>query len=241
MYGDLAEWWPLLSAPEEYREEAGFAAEVLASASIPVHEVLELGSGGGNNAVHLRRRFTLTLVDLSEPMLEVSRRLNPDCEHHCADMRSVRLGRHYDAVFCHDALDYMATEDDLRAAVATAWAHCRPGGVAVFIPDATAETFRPGTDHGGHDDPSGRAARYLEWDWDPDPDDTSVLTDYTMVLREADGRVEVVHDRHHLGLFGQDVWLRLLRDVGFEAEVVLEDTEEDRPGRIVFVAHRPGA
>jgi SAM-dependent methyltransferase len=77
LYGDLARWWPLISPPDEYAEEAAFAATLLGSASIPVNEVLELGSGGGHNAVHLSSRFALTLVDLSPEMLEVSRRLNP--------------------------------------------------------------------------------------------------------------------------------------------------------------------
>ncbi len=45
-YGDLAPWWPLLSPPAEYEEEAAFAASVLRRAEIPVREVLELGSGG---------------------------------------------------------------------------------------------------------------------------------------------------------------------------------------------------
>lgn len=92
-YGDLAGWWPLVSPPADYAEEAAFAATVLASASIPVREVLELGSGGGNNAVHLKNRFAMTLVDLSEDMFAVSRQLNPDCEHSRGDMRTVRLGR----------------------------------------------------------------------------------------------------------------------------------------------------
>jgi len=104
-YGDLAEWWPLISPPEDYAEEAAFAATLLDSASIPVREVLELGSGGGHNAVHLKARFAMTLVDLSATMLEVSQRLNPECTHHRGDMRSIRLGRRFDAVFVHDAID----------------------------------------------------------------------------------------------------------------------------------------
>jgi hypothetical protein len=43
-YGDLAVWWPLISPPEEHAEETAFAATLLGSASIPVREVLELGS-----------------------------------------------------------------------------------------------------------------------------------------------------------------------------------------------------
>lgn len=238
-YGDLAGWWPLISPPEEYAEEAAYAATLLGSASIPVREVLELGSGGGHNAVHLKASFAMTLVDLTEEMLDVSRQLNPECAHHCGDMRTVRLGRRFDAVFVHDAVDYMVTEDDLGRAIETAFVHCRPGGVTVFVPDRTRETFAGGSDHGGSDGTDRRAVRYLEWEWDPDPDDTWTFTEYAFLLRNADGSVRAVHESHRLGLFSEAEWLRLLTDTGFEAEAVTEVTTEDRTPRQVFVAHRP--
>jgi trans-aconitate methyltransferase len=173
LYRDLAEWWPILSAPEDYVEEAAiYARELLARARRPVREVLELGCGGGNNASHLKRAFTMTLVDLSPGMLDASRALNPECEHAQGDMRTVRLGREFDAVFVHDAVSYMATGDDLRAAMRTAFAHCRPGAVALFCPDHTREGFRASTSCGGHDRPA-RSLRYLEWTFDPDPADGS--------------------------------------------------------------------
>ena len=237
-YGDLAEWWPLISAPEEYAEEAAFAATVLDTASIPVRDVLELGSGGGNNAFHLKARFAMTLVDLSAEMVEVSRQLNPECEHAQGDMRTVRLGRAFDAVFVHDAVCYMLTEADLRQAMVTAFVHCRPGGVAVFVPDDTRETFTAETDHGGNDGGDGRAARYLAWSWDPDPADSWTLTEYAFLLRQADGTVQMAHETHRIGLFGREVWLRLLTDVGFVAESIAEVTTDDRPPREIFVGHR---
>jgi SAM-dependent methyltransferase len=185
-YGDLAVWWPLISPAEEYADEAATVATVLSSASIPVHDVLELGSGGGHNAAHFKARFAMTLVDLSADMLEVSRRLNPECDHRQGDMRTVRLGRTFDAVFVHDAVDYMTSEPDLRQAIATAYAHCRPGGVAVFVPDHTAETFGAASDHGGTDDVDGRGVRYLEWAWDPgfDPDAVTERTTEDRAPRE---------------------------------------------------------
>lgn len=237
-YGNLASWWPLISPPSEYAEEAGEVAKLLASASGTVREVLELGSGGGHNAVHLKAGFDMTLVDLSEDMLRVSRQLNPDCEHHQGDMRTVRLGRTFDAVFVHDAVDYLTSEDDLRQAIETTYAHCRPGGVAVFVPDATAETFTASSDCGGSDGTDGRAVRYLDWTWDPDPADNNVLTEYVFVLREANGSVDVVHETHCTGLFPRDVWLRLLTAVGFAAKMVIEETTEDRTPRDIFVARR---
>jgi SAM-dependent methyltransferase len=238
-YRDLAVWWPLISPPSDYAEEAAYASTLLKSASIPVREVLELGSGGGHNAVHLKAEFTMMLTDLSEEMLDVSRRLNPDCDHQQGDMRTVRLGRSFDAVFIHDAVDYMVTEADLRLAIETAFVHCRPGGVAVFTPDHTREAFVEETDHEGHDGDDGRAVRFLDWTWDPDPADTWVLTEYAFLFREPDGSVHVVHETHRLGLFGRDDWLRLLTDAGFEPRAVTEVTSEDRTPRELFVGHRP--
>jgi len=240
-YGDLAVWWPLVSPPEEYAEEAAFAATVLGSASIPVRDVLELGSGGGHNAVHLKERFAMTLVDLSEEMLAMSRRLNPECDHRQGDMRSVRLGRTFDAVFVHDAVAYMTSEADLGLAVETAFVHCRPGGVAVFVPDDTAETFEAASHCGGSDDVNGRGARYLDWTWDPDPADTWTVTEYAFLLRDVDGSVRVVHETHRTGLFGREVWLRLLADAGFAPHAVIEETTENRTPRELFVGDRPPA
>jgi SAM-dependent methyltransferase len=240
-YEDLAAWWPLISPPEDYAEEAAYASSLLASASASgaAREVLELGSGGGSNAFHLKARFALTLVDLSADMLEVSRRLNPECAHRRGDMRTVRLGRTFDAVLVHDAVDYMTTEADLAAAIETAYVHCRPGGVAVFIPDQTREIYADEVGHGGSDGADGRAVRFLDWTWDPDPDDTWIATEYAFVLRHADGVVEVVHETHRTGLFSRAEWLRLLTASGFEAELVVEETSEDRPRRDVFIGRRP--
>ena len=172
-------------------------------------------------------------------MLAVSAELNPECAHRQGDMRTIRLGRTFDAVFVHDAVDYMTTEADLGQVMATAFAHCRPGGVAVFVPDCLAETFTADTGCGGGDGDDGRGARFLQWSYDPDPRDTWTLTDYVYLLRDRSGPVQVVHETHRLGLFGRPVWLRLLAGAGFEAQAIKEETTEDRPPREFFLGRRP--
>lgn len=216
LYTSLAEWWPLLSSPEEYVEEAATYANLLLShGGPPARTLLELGSGGGSNASHLKRRFDMTLADLAPAMLAVSRKLNPECEHLEGDMRTLRLGRQFDRVFIHDAICYMTTAHDLQSAIETAFVHCRPGGAALFVPDFIRETFRPSTSHGGHDG-ARRALRYLEWTWDPDPKDTTYTTDLAYFLRDEDGTARVEHDRHIEGLFSRAEWLRILAAAGFE-------------------------
>jgi SAM-dependent methyltransferase len=212
LYGDLAGWFHLLTAPSDYAEEAALYRELLDSAT-QVGTVLELGSGGGNNASHLTAWYELTLVDVSEPMLDLSRGINPGCEHHVGDMRTVRLDRRFDAVFVHDAIDYLTTLEELRATLESVYVHLRPGGVVLLVPDDTRETFAPATDHGGHDDGS-RGLRYLEWTRDPDPTDTTYTVDYAYLLRDGDD-VRVEHDRHLLGLFAHAEWLEALQTAGF--------------------------
>ena len=124
------------------------------------------------------------------------------------------------------------------AAVATAYAHCRPGGVALFLPDHIAESFVPSTDHGGSD-AAGRGVRYLEWTRDPDPADTQIETDYVFLVRSADGAVRVIHERHHTGLFPEAFWVDTIRRGGFVSEVITEVTPEPRVPRRVFLGHRP--
>ena len=241
IYSDLAGWFHLLTAPEEYAEEAEIYRRLfLETVDPPPKTVLELGSGGGNNASHLKRHFAMTLTDRSPQMLEISRRINPDLPHIEGDMRTLRLGREFDAVFVHDAVVYMLTEEDLRAAMETAFVHCRRGGVAVFVPDHLRDNLRPSTDHGGEDGEDGRALRYLEWIYDPDPADTTHTVDYAYLLREPDGSVRVEHDRHIEGLFSRDTWLRLLREAGFQPRALPFEHSEVEPGAVeMFLAARP--
>lgn len=220
LYGDLAEWWPIFSTPEEYEEEADFFARALAeSGDRKPHNVLELGSGGGNSAFHLKKRFAMTLVDLSPQMLAVSRALNPECEHVEGDIRTLQLGRTFDAVFVHDAICHMTTEADLRAVMQTAYEHLRPGSVAVFVPDFVRETFVEYTDHGGNDTDRG-SVRFLQWTTDPDQRDTNYLVDFAILLRDTQGQTRLVHDRHVYGLFPRAAWRRLMREVGFDLRSV---------------------
>jgi SAM-dependent methyltransferase len=233
-YEELADWWTLFSAPADYREEADDLVARLAlgpRAQKPL--LLELGSGGGNLASHLADRFVLTLSDLSPGMLAMSRAQNPKAEHVQGDMRSLRLGRRFDAVVIHDAIMYMTTPADLRAALQTAALHCRPDGVVAVLPDYVKETFAPGTDDGGHDGEDGRALRYLEWVWDPDPNDDTYVADYAFLLRSADGEVRAVHDRHIEGLFARSRWLEWFAEAGLRAEC-----QRDAWGRDVFIARR---
>ena len=234
LYNELAGWWPVFSPPRAYRRETAHFARVLRKATKPPpRTLLELGSGGGNSASYLKAHFEMTLVDISPRMLRVSRRLNPECRHVKGDMRTVRLGQVFDAVFVHDAICHMTSEADLRSVLQTAFEHCRPAGAAVFVPDFVRETFVEGTDEGGSDADAG-SVRFLQWVVDPDPADTTYDVDFAVLIRDARGRVRVEHDHHVLGIFSRKRWLQLLREVGFRPNLIRDDHVRD-----AFLGRRP--
>src|SRR3972149_3371103 len=96
-------------------EEASYCMRVIEAAGEgSARTLLELGSGGGNNASHMKTRFECTLTDLSAEMLELSRTINPECEHVQGDMRTLRLSRTFNGEFIHDPVMDMTTQDDIR-------------------------------------------------------------------------------------------------------------------------------
>ncbi len=215
LYTEFADWFHLLTHPRDYADEAATYVRLLHEACPEARTLLELGAGGGNNALYLKCHFACTLTDMSARMLDLSRSINPECAHLEADMRDLRLDRQFDVVFVHDAIEYMLTPDDRVRAIETIWTHTRPGGVALILPDGTAETFTESVDDGGHDGPDGRSLRYLEWTFDPDPADDTYDVHFACLLRER-GQVRVVHDRHVHPLVPRQEWMELLTGIGFE-------------------------
>jgi SAM-dependent methyltransferase len=239
LYDDLTPWYRLVDPPQDHEGEAAVYARALTSALAGTgHTLLELGAGAGHNALFMKRRFRCTLTDISPAMRALSRELNPECEHLAGDMRTLRLDRQFDAVFVHDAVCYMTTARDLEQAVATAFAHTRPGGAALFAPDYVRERFRETSTLLTADD-GPRSLRGVEWAWDPDPNDTRYTVEYTFLLRDGLD-VGAAVDRHIEGLFSIDEWTGILESAGYEVSMIERPLDDDDQTDRVFVCRRPG-
>ena len=220
LYNELAYLWPVISPSEDYAEEAVYWLSAIEDAlGQGRHHLLELGVGGGHNLSHLTPHHRASAVDVSPRMLELSRKLNPEVDHHLGDMRTVRLGRLFDAVLIHDAISYMLTEDDLRAAFETARLHLRPGGLALIAPDMVAESFREGAVIRWSTAKGDIAVITEERLHDPDPSDTQVESWFTYEITER-GSSRVETDVHVTGLFPISAWTSLLTESGFDVELI---------------------
>lgn len=228
LYTALASYWRLMSRPEEYAREASYWRTAIRRRLGPGrHRMLELGVGGGHNMSHLTGDFEFTAADLSPAMIEQARRLNPDVEFHVGDMRTIRLHRTFDGVLIHDAISHMLTEDDLRAALATAGAHLRTGGILITSPDWFRETFSdPQFEYRSNTDGETEFTSF-EYTYDPDPADTMIETLLWYLIRQGRQEPRIEQDRMHMGLFPLAAWERLMAEAGFRVEKDAYDVHEN--------------
>lgn len=236
LYTELAGWWQIFSPTSDYANEGGFFSKLFKKAG--AKSILELGAGGGNIAYYLKEYFAMTLTDISSGMLEMSKKQNPACQHIVGDMRSLRIGKTYDGVFIHDAVMYMTAEEDLKAVLETAYAHCKPGGTVVIAPDCVKETFKPGTIYEGHDE-GERSVRYIQWISDDETSDTVFNYDFVIALKEK-GDLRTVVDRQLCGVFPRQTWLNLMAETGFTAKAIVDSSTkgEDYERTEVFVGKK---
>ncbi len=219
LYSDLAWAWPLLSQAEDYSREAEvFARHIRQRARIPVRTLLHLGCGGGELDLTFKKYFNVSGVDVSQPMLDLAGQLNPEVDYFLGDMRTVRLGRTFDAVVIADSINYMLGEEDLRSALQTAFAHLAPGGVFCTYVAVNSQNFRQNdtrvSDHSGE----GMEITFIENRFDPDPQDTTYENTFVYLIRrqQNQGQLEIETDRHLGGLFNLDTWSHCLAETGFE-------------------------
>ena len=247
LYNDLAYLWPIVSPPEEYIVEAEEWLDVIRErldANLTEEEagnrrptLLDLGCGGGHLLSHLTPHFTTEAVDISAEMLEISKRLNPHTVHHQGDMRTVRLGRTFDVVAIHDAVDYMLTEADLRSAVTTGAAHLNPGGLLLLAPDWFRETLSGPRVIDWTRDDAGRDVTFIEYIANP-RDDTTIVESVFVFIIDENGQLRVELDRHTSGLFPMATWMRLLSEAGLDAEYIRIHDYEGGFGGNLFVGHK---
>ncbi len=234
LYGELAWLWPLWEDVSIYERETELFAELINNhTKINAKTILDIGCGGGKNCYGLKRHFAVTGIDISETMLTQARKLNPECEFLCGDMRDFNLDRQFDSIFMNDSILYMANKADLIAALQNACRHIKSGGVMICFAEHTRERFQQNATSVSTAQsrlkPPNMDITIVENVHDPDPEDDCFESTLLFLIRE-NGRLRIEHDTHICGLFSIDFWRSSLSTAGFQvSEHILNIDELDLP------------
>lgn len=220
-YNELAWTDKLLADSGDYEDEVMIYVDLINNAAAePPRTLLHLGCGAGGHDGIFKRHFSVTGADISRGMLNIARTDHPDIEYLEDDMRTLRLGRQFDAVIIPDSIDYITSLNDLRKTIQTAALHLNPGG-AFLVTAKTRETFKcnnfayTGEKNGVH-------VTLLENNY-VNPDHPDIYEAYLVYLIRHQGELTVHTDHHMLGLFSLTEWEQIFR----EAELDMSRTPLD--------------
>ena len=137
MYDEFAHLWTLISAPEDYAEEAACWLKALRDRLGPGrHRILELGVGGGNNLSHLTDYFQATAVDISEKMLaQAAKKIQKFGLSNVGIVAQDASAMSFpdDSFDCVSAAYVASVVPDPNQCVQEIKRVCRPGGRIVFL------------------------------------------------------------------------------------------------------------
>lgn len=214
VYNDLAWVDDILAPPEDYEDEAMISINALRD-RIPGDNptMLHLGCGAGRHDFHFKKHFTVTGVDISEGTLELAKTLNPEITYIKGDMRTVNLNKKYDVVIIPDSIGYMATLEELQAAVKNAAAHRKPDGIILIVAHTREEFKNNNFAYTGEKD--NVHITLLE--------NNHIVSDSTyeaafIYLIRRDGELSISHEVHTLGIFSYQEWMKIFGECRLKAE-----------------------
>jgi ubiquinone/menaquinone biosynthesis C-methylase UbiE len=131
---------------KDYAAEAYKAHEFIQKhKSTDGNTLLDVACGTGTHAGFLSQYYQVTGTDLNVRMLKIARKKHPEIRFVECDMRSLNLGRQFDAITClFSAIGYMKTKSDLQKAVTSMSRHLLPGGVLLVEPWFSEEQWNAG-------------------------------------------------------------------------------------------------
>ncbi len=238
VFETYARYYNLLYADKDYQAEARYVADKLGGVSRS-ESILDLGCGTGAHAHALAHQgFEVWGVDMSDAMLRAAQArrdtaLEPTRSrmHFIrGDLREVRLNRAFSHVTClFHAMSYQCSNQDLKAAFATASQHLAPGGRFLFDvwygPAVLSQ--RPEVRVKRVEDDSVAITRIAEptirWDLNV------VDVDYELWIKDkATGAAEHLRETHQMRYLFHGEIAELMNQVG----LTLSGAEEYLTGRV---------
>jgi SAM-dependent methyltransferase len=213
VYEQSARVYDALFRRKDYAAASHVLCTIVDRFAADASSLLDVACGTGRHLEHLRRRFDVEGLDLSQDMLAVARDRCPGVRLHQASLLDFSLGRRFDVVTClFGSIAYAPDAPSLQRAMRRLAAHVQPGGLLIVEPWITPERFVDGRlVFDSVDDPDLKVARMYVT---RRKESVSVFESEYLV-GTVDGVIRF-SERQELGLFTDVEYRTALAAAGFE-------------------------
>ena len=221
MYDKSARIYDLLyvgTGIKDYHAETAELRRIIEESCPEARTLLDVACGTGAHLAELRQWYEVEGADLSPAMLAVAGKRLPGIPLRQADMRTLDLGRSFDAVIClFSSIGYITEPNEMRPAVARLAAHVAPGGVLILDgwvrPDEWHDRFRPEPDIAQDDETLVVRLAFTRRE--------GGITNLDMhhLVQTAEG-IEYFVENHRLALTPTEAYVSAVESAGLAARVI---------------------
>ncbi len=226
VFGNYSRYYDLLYKGKDYVGEARYIHELLQQCAPQTKSLLDLGCGTGAHDLLLARYgYRIDGVDMSDEMLAKAReKTSPTSDgetplhFHKGDIRTVRLGKTFDAVVSlFHVVSYQTLNADVMQTLTTVKTHLKRDGVFIFDCwyGPTVLTDRPVVRVKNLEDDDVRVVRIAEPVLHPEHNLVDVR--YTVFITDKKtGHVQELHETHTMRYFFSPEIEFMVNNAGFK-------------------------
>ncbi len=215
-YNKLAWIDDILAPPETYEEEAFFYVEAIKNRiSAQKVTMLHLGCGAGGHDFHFKEHFSVTGVDISEGMLALAKKRNPEVSYVTGDMRTIDLNRKFDVVVIPDSIMYMTTLEDLKKTIMNAARHLKTEGILLVVTHMKEDFKENNFAYSGEKE----NVHITVFENNHIVSDSTYEAAIIYLIRQ-EAELIIHHEVHILGLFSYDQWIAIFKECQLKVDEI---------------------
>jgi ubiquinone/menaquinone biosynthesis C-methylase UbiE len=219
MFVKSAAFYDAIYSFKDYAAASARLHELISDRLVKADTLLDVGCGTGKHLQHLQQHYQVAGLDISPELLAMARENCPDVPFYQADMVDFALDRNFDVIIClFSAIAYVKTLDRLYEAIATMSRHLQPGGLLIVEPWVSPEKYwRNHIVANFVNQPDLK----ISWMYHHEIEDQVSVFNINYLVGTPQG-VDHFTERHEMGLFTHEQYLKAFQKAGLEVEY---DTE----------------
>lgn len=227
MYKELAKYYDIIYSWKEYKKEINRINKLIKKYKLSEgNKLLDVGCGTGKHLQYFKDNYLCTGIDLNNEMINIAKTNISNVTFTQANMIDFDLNDTYDIIIClFSSIGYIKTYENLEKTILNFAKHLNPGGIVIIEPWFTISTFKTG--HPGMTTYDGENIKIARVNSSSLKENISIMEMHYLIA-EKDKEVKYFVDKHELGLFEVDRFLKILTNSGFKAEFLKDGLMKHR-------------